>query len=322
MRLVEYDRSFTRRVIDLVPASGGYFRLVTPKGARVLAGALRLFPQGSMGDVVNVVDVETYLLGVVPAEALRGFHEQAMRSQAIIARTFAWYTKLTAGLTREYDVLANEGSQMYIGLAARQGLAEKAVRDTAGIVCTWASPKGERIFCTYYSSTCGGSTQDAGPVKNEMTIPPLAGRIRCDYCRASPFARWEPVRLEKSVITQRLREKYPLFRTFGRIESMEVVDATPEGRPVRFSLTDGEGRGVELEAENFRLSVDPTGRVVRSTFFVPVMERNAIVLTQGRGFGHGMGLCQYGADALADTGWSAAQILRFYYPGSHLTRAY
>ena len=83
-----------------------------------------------------------------------------------------------------------------------------------------------------------------------------------------------------------------------------------------------EGLIVELEAEIFRLSVDPTGRIVRSTFFVPVVEQDAVVLTGGRGFGHGMGLCQYGAAALADAGWQASRILRFYYPGSQLTRAY
>ncbi len=153
-------------------------------------------------------------------------------------------------------------------------------------------------------------------------IPPLAGNVTCDYCRDSPEYHWGPVRLACTRITEQLRQKYPKFRSIGPIERMEVVERTPGGRPVRLGLYDGSGRGVELEAENFRLAVDPTGREIRSTFFTPVDEADAIVLTDGRGFGHGIGMCQYGADALARSGRSAAQILTFYYPGSHITRAY
>jgi SpoIID/LytB domain protein len=253
IRLVELNRDIRVHAIDLVPAAAARFRVMTSKGPRYYGGSLRLMSQsGSQGSVINVVDMETYLLGVVPAEAPGGFHEQTMRTQAIIARTYAWYGALTSGAARDWDVLATEGSQMYVGLPLRIGAAERAVYDTRGIVCTWNSPQGERVFCTYYSSTCGGCTQDAGPVKNETSIPPLAGGIRCEHCRSSPFYQWEPVRLEKSIITQRLRDKYPAFRNLGRIETMEKIEATPEGRPVRFALGDADGRKIELEAENFR----------------------------------------------------------------------
>src|SRR5690606_25278824 len=153
-------------------------------------------------------------------------------------------------------------------------------------------------------------------------VRPLSGGVRCDYCADSPYYRWEPVVLEKSLITQRLRDRYAAFRKLGRIEYMEVVKATADGRPVRFSFSDAQGRRVELEAENFRLSVDPTGRIIRSTFFVPVVEEDTITLSGGRGFGHGIGLCQYGAAALAASGWQASQILSFYYLGSRIVRAY
>lgn len=323
VRLLEFSRAFSPRVVDLVPTRPARIRLSGAKGVRHYAGALRFIPQSSStGVVINVVDIELYLLGVVPAEALSDFHEQAMRAQAIVARTFAWYTKLTAGLRAEWDVDSNESSQMYVGLPRDDTMASRAVRDTAGLVCTWDSPSGQRIFCTYYSSTCGGSTQDAGPVKNNATIKPLSGGVKCDYCRSSPFYSWQSVRLEKWLVTQRLRDKYAIFRGMNRIEEVEVIDSTPQGRPIMLMLIDANGKQQPLEAENFRLSVDPTGRKVKSTFFVPVMEKDAIILTQGRGFGHGIGMCQYGADYLATNGWAAGDILRFYYPGMKLTRAY
>src|SRR5262249_8994512 len=153
--------------------------------------------------------MEEYLVGVVSAELTAGFHVQACRAQAVASRTYAWYQKQSAGTGRDWDLLATEVSQVYAGLT-RENLvpeAARAVRDKRGLVCTWKSPQGEKIFCTYYCSSCGGVTQDAGPMKNEPSIPPLAGGVICHYCENAPTFRWGPVRVEKSVLTQRLRDK-------------------------------------------------------------------------------------------------------------------
>jgi stage II sporulation protein D len=322
--LLPLDRRFDAAAIELVSTGARPLQIGMPKGPVEVAGTLRFVQQGpSTGGVVNVLDMETYLLGVLPPEMPASFHEQAMRAQVIAARTYAWYNKLSRPATSDWDVKATESSQMYIGLPRRmKPEAERAVKETAGLVCTWDSPDGERIFCTYYSSTCGGSTQDAGPVKNDASIPPLAGGVPCDWCKDSPSYRWDPVRLEKRFITMRLREKYSLFRSLGLIDSISIAQSTPEGRPVRFLLKDEVGRTAELEAENFRLAVNPDGRTLKSTWFTPVVERQHIVFTEGRGFGHGMGLCQYGADGLARAGRNAVEILTYYYPGSRVTRAY
>lgn len=276
------------------------------------------------GAIINVLDIEDYLVGVVAAEMPLTFHQEALRAQAIVARTYAWFQKQTTGQNRDWDMWGTERSQVYTGVEFNDdmSLAAQAVRDTQGLVCTWASRQGQRMFCTYYSSTCGGSTQAVGPVKNEPVIPPLRGDVVCDYCRSSAAYRWGPVRLDKSLITERLLSRYPAFSTIGPITKLQIVDATPTGRPVRLALVDEENQSVELEAENFRLAVDPTGRLLKSTWFTPVVEEGTIVFTDGRGFGHGMGLCQCGADGLARTGKDADEILRYYYPTSQLSRAY
>jgi stage II sporulation protein D len=85
---------------------------------------------------------------------------------------------------------------------------------------------------------------------------------------------------------------------------------------------DGDGREIELEAENFRLAVDPTGQRIKSTWFEPIIEEQDIILNEGHGFGHGLGMCQYGADGMARAGAKAGTILRYYYPKSRLSRAY
>jgi stage II sporulation protein D len=277
------------------------------------------------GAVVNTLDVEEYLISVVASEAPATFHPEALRAQAIVSRTYAWYQKRTAPEGRRWDLRATEASQVYSGVTSGPAWrrAAAAVEYTRGIVCTWMSPQGERIFCAYFSSTCGGHTQAAGPVKNEATIPPLAGGVKCAYCAdASPAYKWNPVSFSKKAVTERLRAKYPKFKTIGQIEEIQVIDQTAQGRPVRLRLVDGKDRSIPLEAENFRLTVDPSGRSLRSTFFKVRSEPTRFVFSGGKGFGHGLGLCQYGANGMAEAGANVAYILSHYYPQSRLKRAY
>ncbi len=310
---------------ELVPQDAAPVGVDAGDELRRYRGTMRLVAgDAAAGSVINVVDLEAYLVGVVSSELYAHFHEEAFRAQAVAARTYAWYQMRTAGRRRAWDVKATESSQVYRGLGrgAEVPKAAGAVRDTCGVVCTWPSPDGERIFCTYYSSTCGGSTQAAGPVKREPIIPPLAGNVTCEYCRDSPDYRWGPVTLTKAAITQRLRAKYPKFEELGPIERIDVTELTPSGRPVILTFTDAGDASIELEAENFRLVVDPAGRTIKSTFFNVEDRGERIVLKNGRGFGHGIGLCQYGAEGLAKQGRTVAEILNFYYPTSRLTRAY
>jgi len=101
-----------------------------------------------------------------------------------------------------------------------------------------------------------------------------------------------------------------------------MTQQTDSGRAVRFRFYDARGREESLEAENFRLAVDPTGRQIMSTWFELVDEGDTVRFTKGKGFGHGVGLCQYGAESLAEQGRSAGEIIKHYYPESVLVRAY
>jgi stage II sporulation protein D len=324
IRWVEKDRVFKGGSVDVVGCGSKGLGVRYPDGLRKFRGSLRLLlGADGVGSVINIVDVEDYLVGVVAAELDRSFHREAFRAQAIIARTYVWYHRQQVVGSREWDVKSTEGSQVYRGMEREIFVpqATSAVDDTRGLVCTWSGPEGAQIFGTYYSSRCGGVTQAAGPVIHERIIPPLAGGVVCKYCRESPYV-WGPVKLVKSEITERLRERYARFQEIGPIDSLEVLSATADGRLVMLSLLDAEGRSIKLEAENFRLAVDPGGRRIKSTFFVPVVGEDSIMLTDGRGFGHGMGLCQYGANKLAKDGKTAGQILQYYYPTSKLSRAY
>lgn len=321
----ELGRSFQTKAVEIVPRHDRPISVSSDQQWRRYPGRMCVYlnPEGT-GAVVNTLDVEEYLVSVVASEAHPNFHPEAQRAQAVACRTYAWYHKRTTPVWRRWDVVASEGSQVYVGLitGVTGRRAALAVEGTCGVVCTWMSPRGERIFCSYFSSTCGGYTQAAGPVKNVTTIPPLSGNMKCDYCRHSPWYEWSPVGIDKKTVTERLRQKYPKFKEIGPIEQIKVANQTEYGRPVRLHLLDARGRGIQLEAENFRLTVDPKGRDLRSTFFKIRDDGNKFSFVDGKGFGHGLGLCQYGADGMARAGANAAYILRYYYPQSHLKRAY
>ena len=324
LRCPHLSRTFDVESLDIVSDGPALLTVRLGQTRRRFRGRLRFLrgPQGS-GAVVNVVDIEEYLSGVVASELPAGFHPETFRVQAVAARTYAWFQIRNRPAGRSWDVWATERSQVYLG-EERERLvpqAAEAVRATEGLVCSWESPEGPRIFCTYYSARCGGTTQAVSNVRREPDLPPLAGGVACAYCRASPEP-WGPVRLPCEEVTRRLKARYPAAASLGPVASVAAVRSTPEGRAVRLEIRDAQGRRIELEAENFRLAVDPTGREVRSTWCEIRVEQGEVVFNRGVGFGHGVGLCQYGAEGLARQGWGAAAILRHYYPQSSLTRAY
>ncbi|MBP7936906.1 MAG: SpoIID/LytB domain-containing protein [Phycisphaerae bacterium] len=327
IRVPSLQLDLADEVVDLVPRGLEPIGIQVNGKVQYYRGWIRFTRTGdNAGAVTNVVDIEDYLIAVVDAELPRRFHQETFRAQAIAARTYAWYHKQTAGKKRSWDVRATERSQVYrgIGRSPHGSPAAEAVYDTRGLVCAWDAPEGERIFCTYYSSACGGTTASAAAIngREDAQIPPLAGNVQCDFCRNAPDRSWGPVALGKTVITESLRGRYPRFRAIGPIERIEVAEATPAGRAARYRCIDGQDREVEIEAENLRLTLDPTGREIRSTCFVLANNGSECVFQEGRGLGHGVGLCQYGADALARQGMKASQILKLYYPSSRVRRAY
>jgi len=315
---------------EIVPQKGATFELSYQREGRWTpptryAGKLVLLAQPSeRAMLINEVNLETYVAGVLTRELYPDFHREAYRAQAVAARTYAMF-QMAKNAGREYDVTSGESSQVYGGLAEGRAApkAIEAVHYTHGIVATWRSPSGERIFCTYYSSACGGMSQDIAYVKPEPTVPPLSGGVVCNYCRNAKGEayRWKPVRLAKTEVESRLFSRYPqLAETLGRLKTVGVSARTRTGRPAKIRLVGTTGRQHGLVAEDFRLAVG--SRTMRSTDCTIEDHGSSLVLSNGRGFGHGVGLCQWGAQGQALAGRNAAQILKHYYPGMHLTRAY
>ena len=273
--------------------------------------------------VINEVDVESYVAGVVACEVVSHFQQTTLEAQAIAARGYVLFA-MSRAAQRDYDVRASEGDQVYRGIAhsAIGRRSRQAVNRTRGLVLAEATPRGPRIFPTYYASACGGHTQSVGAVQPGPVPEPLAGGVACDYCRIAPrnVYRWGPRELSGKMLLKRLAQRYKTARKWRSIASVSVTAREPGGHITQVLVTGDNGDKLVLGGERFRLAVG--SRVMRSTNCTLKFDGRSILLTDGKGFGHGLGMCQWGAEGQARQGRTAGQILAFYYPGSRLVRAY
>ncbi len=273
--------------------------------------------------VVNLVDIESYIGGVVACEASSAFGDESLKGQAVAARTYAMYL-MARRSERSYDLRASEGRQVYRGWAsgAFGRRSRKAVAATRGLVLSHATPDGPRVFCAYYSSACGGRSQSLSDVQNSETPEPLRGGVECNYCNIAKrnIYAWGPNEIKKSRLLKRLKSRRNDFDKWKSIASVEVVKSTEFGRVQTVALTGNRGEVINMRAEPFRLAVG--SRTMRSTDCKLVDDGKVIRITDGRGFGHGLGLCQWGMEGQARKGRLAGSILRYYYPGSRVVRAF
>jgi stage II sporulation protein D len=251
--------------------------------------------------VISRVRVGDYLLGVVGGEMPASWPLEALKAQAVAARTYVW-EKIRKRGGAAYDVTDDVRSQVYIGVPppAEAEALEKAVRGTAREVLMW---KGAPIPA-YFHSTCGGRTASAESVFGAPAPRPLAG-VACGFCTESKVYRWE-VKLAAA----------ELEKTFGARGVTRILPRDPDAggrvRVVRIESTEG---GKDVASGAFRMALGP-GRV-RSTAFTAERAGTGFLL-QGRGWGHGVGLCQWGAAGQARAGRTYRAILLHYYPEAQI----
>lgn len=320
---------FLEEAVTLTPLNFGTMDVETLRDgswseALEYPGELALTPQEGGGfSIINRVDVERYVACVTSLEAWPTFATEALRGQAIVARTYALDQMLRRG-SAGWDVSASAGSQVYRGVQRREigRRASAATGYTAGVVCVWDNGSGPRLFPTYYSAACGGRTQSGSVFGAGDDIPPLKGGVACDYCRIAPGEayRWGPVKLPLNTVWERLAARYPILHQVWPATNVEVVERADTGHVRRVRITAGHGAAHELGGENFRLALG--AGLIRSTHFSVRVEQQDVHFEDGRGYGHGIGLCQWGMQGQALAGKAAESILRFYYPGSGIARVY
>ena len=359
------------------------------------------------GGLLNVVDLENYLCGVLPAEVGASWHSQALRAQAITARTYVLRQSLSRA-DRGYDVVDTDADQVYKGAGVETAKTNKAVSSTSGAVLTY----GNELAQTYFHSDSGGHTANIKDVWGR-DVPYLTGVPEIVNYK-SPVAVWN-AKFSNEKIRGVVRKVSG--SDVGNIKEIQVSDVDEGGRAIDMTFIGTNGTQT-IKASQFRLNLDP--RTLKSTMFTPSggaynasnkdstggglvgvhknsdtasnltfeeeqgiaqMSANGIFTTTelidmltntdkkknyykigldrsaqqkksqtktitnvtaqppklnkygysieksgnefvfyGRGWGHGVGMCQWGAMAMAEQGYTAEQILTHYYPGTEIKR--
>ena len=276
------------------------------KGGLQISGVIQLLRRGKGRLLVNHVDLEEYVKGVVPAEVNSAWHPEMLKVQAVAARTYALYQHMLS-TTRDYDVVASIQDQVYRG---RQGIDERviqAVESTRGLVVTH---QGAPIYAAF-SSTAAGITEDAMIVWSK-DLPYLKG-VECPFDLESPYYQWK-ASVKLDTLEKNLRQQ---GFTVGTILALTPLTYSRAGRVATLRIMHSSGELI-VRGEDLRKAVGYT--VVPSTQFA-VESVGQDVIFSGYGAGHAVGLCQWGAKELAELGYSFSSILRYYYPGTELQDA-
>jgi stage II sporulation protein D len=268
---------------------------------------------------VNVLPLEDYVASVVDSEMPASFPEEARKAQAVIARTYALYQKEEAsGFDPPAELYASTKSQKYLGYQYRDGKkllagesesSRKIAAATRGQVCQFRG----KTFCTYYCAVCGGNTV-RGTDFFEDAAPPLVS-VECDFCREARLYRWH-AEVSRPDFQQALE---PWLKEKGEpasvVKTISQVRVSPGGGGYpEFDLRGGK-RSVRITGPELRQCLSRYGL---SSARFSITDRGQTLEFSGRGHGHGVGLCQWGARGQAQEGRNYTQILQHYYPGMSL----
>jgi len=271
---------------------------------RVRGELVIIISEKSKLTVINYLEMEEYLCGVLYHEVSHRWPMEVLKAQAVAARTFALYHRRENRL-KDYDVRSDIFSQVYGGRESETWSTNRAVQSTRGEVLVYDG----KLFPAYFHATCGGRTEDASLLWN-IDLAPLKG-VQCDFCVDSPHYHWTK-RIPVPEIEKKLVEKG--YKLTG-ISSIRVASRDPSGRAEKIELVDESGTVTMMTSKDLRLIMGTD--VIRSTNF-DIQIENQTAFFKGLGWGHGVGLCQWGANGMARQGRTKEEILKFYYPGSEI----
>jgi stage II sporulation protein D len=286
----------------LPPAPGSVVEIA----GRTYRGGVQLRAVAGQVQAINVVDVEDYVRGVVPAEMPTSWPAAALGAQAVIART---YVAARIDPAAPYDTCATESCQVYPGVAAETPASDAAVAATHGQVVAY----GGQPASTYFSADSGGYTASSAEVWGRA-LPYLPAQTD-PFSAGSPRAHW---RLE--IPAARVAEVAARYRVHvGAVQGVTVTRSSPSGRPLEITLSGpaGTGRIEGANAGGFIRSLGAAG--TRVTLDSTALASGGALVALGSGAGHGVGLSQYGALGLARQGYGYLSVLGFYYPGTSLS---
>ena len=296
------------RLLKSIPlnleSQGGGFQI----GGRTYRHILQVWEEsGGKLLVVNEIPIEDYLRGVLPSEMSAEWPLEALKAQAIASRTFALF-RMMENQNDRYDLTKDVLSQVYKGKALEHSASSRAVRETQGEILTYQG----KVFPSFFHSTCGGRTANMADLWDMQEHPSMKG-VSCEFCKLSRHYRWSSEIAVREVEANLKKAGY----TISGIQKLQLDHLDPGGRAATIWVYDSKGKK-KFRASDFRFLAGPDK--IKSTLIEKIERRGDTFYFRGRGWGHGAGLCQYGARHLAELGYTAVQILRFYYPDAEITQ--
>ncbi len=270
--------------------------------------------------VINILGIEDYLKGVVPCEIGKISKNliEAAKAQAVAARTYT-YSHLNQYRALGFDLYATIQDQVYNGFAAENELTNTAIKETAGEILVF---KKKPIDAKYHS-TCGGRTadfNDAWPGK----APPYLKSVNCVYCKDSPQYQWTKKSSRKDFflnLRSNLAKIGINLAGTERVKNFKLIKNKKSKRVTKIIIITTQNQ-YPIETYNIRKVLgderDPGG-ALKSNYITLKTEKDSVII-EGRGYGHGVGMCQFGALEMARRGKNYKEILYHYYPGTRIKR--
>ena len=325
------DGSNVKLIYDNKTYSSKFFQ-VLPENTRTLKvidksykGAFRIAAKNNKIQIINTLTLEEYIKGVVPLEMPVGKgteNFEALKAFAICVRTYA-IKKLNSN--NNYDIYNDTRDQVYGGESSERILSNKAILETRGLILTYNNSPA----ATFYHSTCGGFTEDGSNVFQVKNAPYLQSIKDGDepLCSISPKFKWSETYTDFE-FANRLRTAGLISGPEWKLDKLSINSRFKSGRVNELQISFiGEGREdkvVKIYGNDIRKIIRSSDNlsILNSNFFDLKVDDKNNILISGKGYGHGVGLCQWGAINLSRQGKDFTYILSHYYPGTKILRFY
>jgi len=297
--------------VDKKEAKGEIIRITPARGDELIVnsghyrGVIEIKKRGEGLLVINGLDIEDYLKGVVPTEVSASWNMEALKVQAVASRTYALYQR-KANINKDYHMVSTVMDQAYNGRDSEDSRTSMAVSATEGIVLKY---NGDLVLALFHS-TSSGSTEDASNLWS-IDLPYLKG-VECLTDQASPYYEWKRnigvLELESALKN-------------GGYNIGSVANITPylwskSSRVMGLRIIHSGGE-LLLRGEDLRRLIGYS-RLPSTNF--EINEIGKEISFSGKGAGHGAGLCQWGSKEMAEMGFTYQEILRYYFPGTEMVR--
>lgn len=303
---IEFEKKTYGPSIRLVSKDGGVHLRIN--GRRYKDNILVNLKNGKL-TVINELGLEDYIDGILPKEVNPAWPADALKAQAVISRTYV-LKNLRKHEKDGFDICTETHCQVYGGVESEDKRTSDAVEATRGEVLVY---KGELAQSLFHAS-CGGHTENPNCVWTwESNAPEYLKGVKDKFCSNSPHQYWKNSMSAESIRAKLVKSGYGV----GKITKIMMSGHDDSGRPAKLKITSSKGV-LTITPAKFRMAIDPW--IIKSAFITDIYSRGNNFTFEGKGWGHGVGLCQWGANIMGEKGYDYKKILQFYYPGTEVEK--